>query len=192
MEKLIDLFYKVFNIMKFKLAGVSFGKAMRVSGSMKLKRSENSTIVIGDNFQLISGRMYNSIGRNIKSYIRADDQSKIVIGNGVGMSNVCIWAKVSIEIGDYVKVGADTIIVDSDMHSLNYLERRNPQTDVVNAKKRPVKIGNDVFIGTRSIIGKGVIIGDRAIIAAGSVVTCNIPHDEIWGGNPAIFIKKSE
>jgi acetyltransferase-like isoleucine patch superfamily enzyme len=165
---------------------------MRVSGSTKLILGESGTIVIGDNFQLISGGMYNSIGRNIKSCLRADDQSKIVIGNGVGMSNVCIWAKASIEIGDYVKVGADTIIVDSDMHSLNYAERRNPQTDVSNAKKRPVKIGNDVFIGTRSIIGKGVVIGDRAIIAAGSVVICNIPPDEIWGGNPATFIKKCE
>lgn len=192
MGRLIDLLYKVFNIIKFKLAGVSFGKAMRVSGSTKLILGENSTIVIGDNFQLISGRMYNSIGRNIKSCLRADDESKIVIGNGVGMSNVCIWAKASIEIGDYVKIGADTIIFDSDMHSLNYVERRDPQTDAVNAKKRPVKIGNDVFIGARSIIGKGVTIGDRAIIATGSVVICNIPSDEIWGGNPATFIKKYE
>ncbi|ASU35138.1 hypothetical protein MuYL_3253 [Mucilaginibacter xinganensis] len=174
------------------MAGVSFGKALRVSGSMKLSVGKNSAITIGDNFQLISGRMYNSIGRNIKSCLRADDQSKIVIGKGVGMSNVCVWAKVSIEIGDYVKIGADTIIVDSDMHSLNYLERRNQQTDAVNAKKRPVKIGNDVFIGTRSIINKGVTIGDRAIIAAGSVVTANVPADEIWGGNPAVFIRKSE
>ena len=37
---------------------------------------------------------------------------------------------------------------------------------------------------------KGVHIGDGAIIAAGSVATKYIPNNEIWGGNPAKFIKK--
>jgi acetyltransferase-like isoleucine patch superfamily enzyme len=39
------------------------------------------------------------------------------------------------------------------------------------------------------IITKGVTIGDKSVIAAGSVVVCNIPPYEIWGGNPAKFIK---
>lgn len=52
------------------------------------------------------------------------------------------------------------------------------------------KICDDVFIGCRSIILKGVTIGARSIIAAGSVVTKDVPADEIWGGNPAQFIKK--
>ena len=41
----------------------------------------------------------------------------------------------------------------------------------------------------RCIIGK-VTIGDKSIVAAGSVVTRDIPAGEIWGGNPAKFIKK--
>ena len=49
---------------------------------------------------------------------------------------------------------------------------------------------DDVFIGANCYIGKGVIIGDRSIVAAGSVVVKSIPADEIWGGNPAKFIKK--
>jgi acetyltransferase-like isoleucine patch superfamily enzyme len=39
------------------------------------------------------------------------------------------------------------------------------------------------------MILKGVTIGDRAIIAAGSVVTTDVPADEIWGGNPACRLK---
>jgi acetyltransferase-like isoleucine patch superfamily enzyme len=39
------------------------------------------------------------------------------------------------------------------------------------------------------MILKGVTIGDRAIIAAGSVVTTDVPADEIWGGNPARVLK---
>jgi acetyltransferase-like isoleucine patch superfamily enzyme len=190
MKRLIDLFYKIFNIIKFKQKGVCFGNGLRVSGDMNLIVSQSSTIKIGDNFRLVSGNMYNSIGRNIKSCLRADDQSKIVIGDNVGMSNVSIWAKLSINIGNNVKIGADTIVIDSDMHAVDYIHRRNYKDDVINAQKKPVIIGDDVFIGTRSIICKGVNIGARTIIGAGSVVICDIPADEIWAGNPARFIKK--
>ena len=49
-----------------------------------------------------------------------------------------------------------------------------------------------MFVGTNCIIGKGIHIGEGAVIAAGSVVAKNIPANEIWGGNPAKFLKKIE
>lgn len=57
-------------------------------------------------------------------------------------------------------------------------------------KHASIKIEDDAFIGARSIITKGVTIGARSVVAAGSVVVCDIPSDEIWGGNPAKFIKR--
>lgn len=51
-------------------------------------------------------------------------------------------------------------------------------------------IGNDVWLGAESLIMPGIHIGDGAIIAARAVVTKNIGSYEIWGGNPARFIKK--
>lgn len=51
-------------------------------------------------------------------------------------------------------------------------------------------IGNDVWLGAESLIMPGVQIADGAVIAARSVVTKNIAPYEIWGGNPACFIKK--
>lgn len=36
---------------------------------------------------------------------------------------------------------------------------------------------------------KRVTIGENAVVAAGSVVTKDIPDNEVWGGNPAKFIK---
>lgn len=53
-----------------------------------------------------------------------------------------------------------------------------------------VRIGNRVFIGMNTLIINAVDIADGAVIAAGSVVNKDIPSDEIWGGNPARFIKK--
>ena len=54
----------------------------------------------------------------------------------------------------------------------------------------PIAIGDNAFIGAHSTILKGVTIGANSIIGAASLVTTNIPDNEIWGGNPAKFIRK--
>lgn len=51
-------------------------------------------------------------------------------------------------------------------------------------------IGNDVWVGSKSLIKGGVCIGDGAIIGMGSVVTKDVPPYEIWAGVPAKFIRK--
>lgn len=48
-----------------------------------------------------------------------------------------------------------------------------------------VIIGNDVFIGYRSIILPNVRIGNKVIVGAGSVVTKDIPDNSVAAGNPA-------
>jgi acetyltransferase-like isoleucine patch superfamily enzyme len=190
-NKLIIIFYVLKNMFIFKsLKGVVYGKKLRIRGSVKLFIDKGGSLTVGNNFTLISGLMLNPLGRNIKSSIRVDANAEIIIGDDVGMSCVSLWAKKKILIGDNVKLGADVIIMDSDMHTLDYLLRRNVDTDGINAKSSPIIIGDDVFVGTRSIITKGVSIGNRSIVAAGSVVSKSIPQDEIWGGNPAKFIKK--
>ena len=81
------------------------------------------------------------------------------------------------------------MIIDTDFHSLDWRDRRDG-TDIFKKKNRSIHIGNDVFIGAKSIILKGVAIGDKSIIGAGSIVSRNVPSGEIWAGNPAVFIKK--
>jgi acetyltransferase-like isoleucine patch superfamily enzyme len=53
-----------------------------------------------------------------------------------------------------------------------------------------IEIGENVYVGTNVLIVKPVSIGDGAVIGAGSVVTKNIPANEVWAGVPAKFIKK--
>ena len=55
--------------------------------------------------------------------------------------------------------------------------------------EKKVVIGNDVWIGCRSVIMGGVTIGDGAIIAAGAIVTHDVPPYAIVGGAPARIIK---
>lgn len=119
----------------------------------------------------------------------------ISIGDNCSFSDITIWSKDRIQIGNYVTIGAGTIINDSNNHCLNYLERREEHKygidwSKLNIVKKPIVIEDDVFIGTHCIINKGVTIGARSILAAGSVLVCDIPADEVWGGNPARLIKK--
>lgn len=54
---------------------------------------------------------------------------------------------------------------------------------------KPVKIGNQVWIGGGAIINPGVNIGDNVVVASGSVVTKDVPANMVVGGNPARIIK---
>jgi acetyltransferase-like isoleucine patch superfamily enzyme len=57
---------------------------------------------------------------------------------------------------------------------------------------KPIEVGNNVYIGVRSIILPGVKIGNECIIAAGSVVTKDVPDHSVVGGVPARFIKSTD
>lgn len=87
-------------------------------------------------------------------------------------------------------IGGNTVIYDTDFHSLDPNIRFSKTKDKVSAKWGKVSIGNQVFIGAHSTILKGVTIGDNSVIGACSVVTKNIPRNEIWGGNPAKYLAK--
>jgi UDP-3-O-[3-hydroxymyristoyl] glucosamine N-acyltransferase len=48
-----------------------------------------------------------------------------------------------------------------------------------------VVVGDDCFIGVSTIIKESLQIGNGVTTGLGSVVTKNIPHGEVWAGNPA-------
>ncbi len=54
---------------------------------------------------------------------------------------------------------------------------------------KPIKIGNDVYIGHGACIMPGVTIGDGAVVGAMAVVTKNVPPYGIVAGNPARLIR---
>ena len=55
-----------------------------------------------------------------------------------------------------------------------------------------VMIGDNVFIGARSVILPGVHIGNNVIVGAGSVVTKSIPDNMVAAGNPARLLKQTD
>lgn len=80
-------------------------------------------------------------------------------------------------------------VFDTDFHSLDYLVRLDFEKDMQIKKMAKVTIEHDVFIGAGTIILKGVTIGACSVIGAGSVVTKDIPANQIWAGNPAKYIR---
>lgn len=180
---------KLIMLIWMKLIGVEIGSKIRIKGIFLIMKKRSSHITIGDSFSVNSSWISNLIGLYQRTIIIARKNGNIVIGDHVGLSGVTIHGS-HITIGDYAVIGANTKIIDHDFHSINYAERRND--DQMNVKTKPVKIGNDVFIGCNCLILKGTEIGDRSVIGAGSVVCGKFPADSIIAGNPARVIKSGE
>lgn len=143
---------------------------------------------IGKNFAMNNGIKGNPIGCYERCTFFVDRGAVLTIGDNVGMSQAALICHKSITIGNNVKIGGGVCIYDTDFHSLDPVIRRSSE-DLKNRAEKPVVIGNDVFIGAKSIILKGVTIGENSVIGAGSVVTKSVPANQIWAGNPARFIR---
>ena len=126
-----------------------------------------------------------------KNDITVKQNATLIIGDNSGISGCMLYSTNRVEIGKNVMIGGGCRIFDTNFHPIEAELRRKPAT-CNNGATAPVIIEDDVFIGTNCIIGKGIHIGKGAVIAAGSVVVKNIPENEIWGGNPAKFLKKIE
>jgi chloramphenicol O-acetyltransferase type B len=104
-------------------------------------------------------------------------------------------------IGKFCSIANDVSIGlgnhPSDYFSTSPLLYRRQNTFKINLIEKdlqfeeylPVSIGNDVWIGSRSIILDGIIIGNGCIVAANSVVTKDVEPYSIIGGVPAKLIK---
>ena len=187
--RLLSSLYLFIVIHTFNL---KLGRGHRINGFPKFIVKKRAIVQIGDYFAMNSGPLFNPIGRNQRSLIIVTDDAELRIGQNVGMSSVTIVCQQAVTVGNGVRIGGNTVIYDTDFHSLNADERTALPEIKDNIRRKPVLIGNNVFIGGHSTILKGTEIGDNSIIGAGSVVRGEIPKNEIWAGNPARFVKKIE
>lgn len=181
------MFYEIYNRIKFKSFGFQLGENTTIASKVDLILKSGGRACAGEGLNIQSHNSFNPLTRNMTTSIYVGSKGTLSIGDHVGISSSCIWCIESITIGNYVKIGAHTVIMDNDAHNLNAQIRRNLAKDF--ADSRPIIIGNDVLIGTGCTILKGVKIGDNTIIGAGSVVTKDIPSNCIAAGNPCKVIK---
>lgn len=105
----------------------------------------------------------------------------------------------SVAYADRIEIGENTIISGNVLILVHDYSVATAIRTIAPVKKgalphflKEVKIGNNCFIGIRSIILPGTTIGDNTIIGAGSVVKGDIPSGVIVAGNPAKIIKSTE
>lgn len=116
------------------------------------------------------------------------------IGTNTHIFSNIIGEPYLVKIGDNCTISTDVSLITHDASIGLYMGREN-YSDICGR----IVIGNNCFIGNKTIILYGVTIPDNTIVAAGSVVTKSISESGcIVGGNPARvigrtadFIKKS-
>lgn len=83
--------------------------------------------------------------------------------------------------------GADHDITHLTLHPFPFLSKFGLTENIekYNSFDTPLKVGNDVWIGSNVCILRNLTIGDGAVIGAGAVVTHDVAPYEIWAGVPA-------
>ena len=132
--------------------------------------------VVWQNCVILKGA---KIGSNCNINFNVFIENDVEIGNNVTIKpGVQIWDGLRIE--DNVFIGPNvTFTNDKYPRSKQYPEHFIQTT-----------IQTGASIGGGSVILCGITIGKNAMIGAGSVVTKNIPDNELWYGNPAKLIRE--
>lgn len=102
-----------------------------------------------------------------------------------GLSACChIDGRNGIEFGKNVWVGPNVSIISMNHDMLDFRRFKGAN---------PIRIGDNSWLGTRTVILPGVELGSHTVVAAGAVVTHSFPEgDQVIGGVPARIIRKLE
>lgn len=167
----------------------SDGKFNISLGGAILGMQSRDQVVVGKHFSLQGWIMVLP-----KAHIKIGDYTSI------GPKTIIdVWENV--EIGSYCMISAEVRIQDNNSHSIYAQDRL---TDILgnadlnggrginqtNDIKKPIKIGDHVWIGRRVTVLKGVTIGDRSVIATDAIVSNDVPEDCVFAGNPGRVVKK--
>lgn len=144
--------------------------------------TEEQTDLCQDLFRQLLGRT----GQNfcITPPFRVDYGYNIFLGENFYANYDCIFLDVApIHIGDNVFF-APRVSIYTAGHPID-ADIRNTQLEY----GKPVRIGNNVWVGGNTVINPGVTIGDNVVIGSGSVVTKDIPSGVVAAGVPCRVIR---
>ncbi|MEC5166416.1 UDP-2-acetamido-3-amino-2,3-dideoxy-glucuronate N-acetyltransferase [Flavobacterium sp. PL11] len=118
------------------------------------------------------------IGKNCNICSHCFIENNVKIGDNVTVKcGVSLWDGITIE--DNVQIGPD----------VTFTNDKYPRAKQSFVLQRTT-IKNGASIGAASVLLGGITIGTNAMIGAGSLVTKNVPDNELWYGRPAKFVKK--
>lgn len=130
-------------------------------------------------------------------HFAVEEGGRISVGDCCYFTNAVLLCELELRVGNYVVIGWNATIADSDFHPLSPAERiadaiacsplnqGRPRPEIA---KRAVVIEDDVWIGPNATILKGVRLGAGSWIEAGSLVTRDVPPGSRVLGNPAQIV----
>lgn len=209
LEKILSIpksFYVSWRLMSFRDAFklpilVRYNTKLRSLKGRVIKTDRNASMQIGFGTVGIYDETYERCILQIDGILRMGEKiffgrsSRISVAKNaileIGSRSGCT-AKGTIVCADNVKIGRgclmswETLIMDTDWHETINLQsgKLNPMTGVIN-------IGDNVWIGTRSVILKNTTIPDGCIVGSSSL--CNKVYDKqncIIAGAPAVVKKE--
>ena len=131
----------------------------------------------GDNLRLFLGA-----GCVVRGHFVLSQRSSVFIGDGTTMAQVrCFAANADLTIGDDCQFADEVLMQTHDQHPITDLRTG----EVINQRRRRMKIGRHVWVGRRALLLPDVRIGDGAIVAAGAVVSSDVPAQSLASGSPA-------
>jgi len=128
--------------------------------------------------------MFDYCGKGVDIGRKVKLSSQISLGDKSGIGDFChLQGKVT--IGKNVMIAPECAFL-AESHAIDDI---NIPMNEQGTESKEIIIGDDVWIGCRSIILPGVNIGTGSVIGAGAVVTKSVPEYAIVGGVPAKIIK---
>ena len=153
---------------------VSLGNGVKIGANVIIKDStiaDNVTVLAGTNIDgaVIGARSVIGPYARIRPGTVLSEEVKIgnfvetknaVIGKGSKASHLAYIGDA--ELGENVNIGAGTIVCNYD-----------------GVNKHKTVLGNNVFVGSNSVLVAPVTLADNAFIAAGSAINSDVPGDHL-------------
>jgi acetyltransferase-like isoleucine patch superfamily enzyme len=126
------------------------------------------------------------------------ENGRVTIGDYCYFTNAVLLCELEMQIGNYVVIGWNATLADSDFHPIAPAQRIADAiacSPLGKGRPRPavaskaIVIEDDVWIGPNATILKGVRVGAGAWIEPGSMVTRDVPPGARVMGNPAQVIE---
>lgn len=183
-ELIRDLGERRFHLLEMQKIKAAFPDA-KITNDVRLVNFQLARLYLGTHSSVCEGTVL-AFGDNTNGF------GRIQIGNDswVGQyNNLRASGDADIRIGANCLISQFCTLVGTN-HACakgTLILRQGP-----DLRKQGIVLGDDVWLGAGVSVMPGVTIGNGAVIGANSVVTKDVPENEIWAGTPAAKISERQ